>query len=143
MVAPIVLCGLVRSRTSRLVRVALTLVVCLLVAGDARWLAGLALGETQIAGIALGQRRVVRGGLAGVEEVVMAQARKAALWLETGAAAVDMDSHSAAAYAALRPGDSARQTLRVVLPWPAPGPHAPLYVWLRGENQGRKTAVAY
>ena len=41
------------------------------------------------------------------------------------------------------PGDSARQTLRVVLPWPAPGPHAPLYVWLRGEAQGRKTAVAY
>ncbi len=41
------------------------------------------------------------------------------------------------------PGDSARQTLHVVLPWPAPGPHAPLYVWLRGETQGRKTAVAY
>jgi hopanoid-associated phosphorylase len=69
------------------------------VAGDVRWLAGLALSETQIAGIALG-RRVVRGGLAGVEEVVMAQARKAALWLETGAAAVDMESHIAAAYAA-------------------------------------------
>ena len=70
------------------------------VAGDVRWLAGLALGETQIAAIALGRRRVVRGGLAGVEEVVMAQARKAALWLETGAAAVDMESHIAAAYAA-------------------------------------------
>ena len=41
------------------------------------------------------------------------------------------------------PGDSSRQTLRLVLLWPAPGPHAPLYVWLRGESQGRKTAVAY
>jgi hypothetical protein len=41
------------------------------------------------------------------------------------------------------PGGPARQTLRLVLPWPAPGPHAPLYVWLRGEPQGRKTAVAY
>jgi hypothetical protein len=41
------------------------------------------------------------------------------------------------------PGDSARQTLRVVLPWPAPAPHAPLYVWLRGESQGRKTPVTY
>ena len=42
------------------------------------------------------------------------------------------------------PGDSStRQTLRVVLPWPAPGPHAPLYVWLRGEQAGRKTAVTY
>lgn len=41
------------------------------------------------------------------------------------------------------PGDPARQTLRVVLPWPAPAPHAPLYIWLRGENKGRKTAVTY
>ena len=42
------------------------------------------------------------------------------------------------------PGDSSsRQTLRVVLPWPAPGPHAPLYVWLRGEQAGRKTSVTY
>jgi hypothetical protein len=41
------------------------------------------------------------------------------------------------------PGDAARQTLRLAVPWPAPGPHAPLYVWLRGEPRGRKTAVAY
>ena len=43
---------------------------------------------------------MVRGGLAGVEEVVVAQAGKAALRSETGAAAVDMESHIAAAYAA-------------------------------------------
>jgi hypothetical protein len=36
-----------------------------------------------------------------------------------------------------------RQTLRMVLPWPAPSPHAPLYVWLRGEAQGRKTGVSF
>jgi hypothetical protein len=41
------------------------------------------------------------------------------------------------------PGDPTQQTLRVILPWPAPAPHAPLYIWLRGENQGRKTAVTY
>jgi hypothetical protein len=41
------------------------------------------------------------------------------------------------------PGDPSRQTVRIVLPWPAPGPHALLYVWLRGEARGRKTAVAY
>ena len=41
------------------------------------------------------------------------------------------------------PGTPDRQTLRVVLPWPAPAPHAPLYVWLRGASEGRKTAVAY
>src|SRR5262245_1186111 len=69
-------------------------------AGDARWLAGLSLSEQQIASIALGRRRVVRGGLAGVEEVVVAQSCKAALRSETGAAAVDMESHIAAAYAA-------------------------------------------
>ena len=69
------------------------------VAGDARWLAGLSLNEEVIASLAL-KRRIVRGGLAGAEEVVVAQARKAALWLQTGAAAVDMESHIAAAYAA-------------------------------------------
>jgi len=68
-------------------------------AGDTRWLAGLSLTEQQIAGIALGRRRVVRGGLAGVEEVVVGQACKAALRSVTGAAAVDMESHIAAAYA--------------------------------------------
>jgi hopanoid-associated phosphorylase len=69
------------------------------VAGDARWLAGVSLSEEQIASVALGRRRVVRGGLAGVEEVVVAQACKAALRHTTGAAAVDMESHIAAAYA--------------------------------------------
>jgi adenosylhomocysteine nucleosidase len=69
-------------------------------AGDARWLAGLTLNEDLITSLALGRRRVIRGGLAGVEEVVAAQARKAALRLATGAAAVDMESHIAADYAA-------------------------------------------
>jgi hopanoid-associated phosphorylase len=71
-------------------------------AGSARWLAGLALNEDLIAKLTagIGRRRVVRGGLAGVEEVVVAQAGKAALRMKTGAAAVDMESHIAAAYAA-------------------------------------------
>ncbi|SDS61161.1 phosphorylase [Bradyrhizobium canariense] len=68
-------------------------------AGDTRWLAGSALNEELIANIALGRRRVVRGGLAGVEQVIAGIAKKAALWSETGAAAVDMESHIAAAYA--------------------------------------------
>ena len=68
-------------------------------AGDVRWLAGLSLNDELVSGIALGRRRVVRGGLAGVEEVVVARARKAALRSDTGAAAVDMESHIAAAYA--------------------------------------------
>src|ERR1700687_4247949 len=69
-------------------------------AGDARWLADLALNDELIASVALGSRRVVRGGLAGVEQVIAARAVKAALRSETGAAAVDMESHIAAAYAA-------------------------------------------
>lgn len=69
-------------------------------AGDTRWFAGLSLGEEQIARATLKRRRVVRGVLAGAEEVIVAQARKAALRLKTGAAAVDMESHIAAAYAA-------------------------------------------
>jgi hopanoid-associated phosphorylase len=69
-------------------------------AGDTRWLAGLTLNEDEIASVALGRRRVVRGGLAGVEDVVVARDGKAALRSETGAAAVDMESHIAAAYAA-------------------------------------------
>ena len=69
-------------------------------AGDTRWLAGLPLNEEMIAGVALGRRRVVRGSLAGAEHVVAARHVKAALHSETGAAAVDMESHIAAAYAA-------------------------------------------
>jgi adenosylhomocysteine nucleosidase len=70
------------------------------VAGDARWLAGVSLSEQQIASIALGRRRVVRGGLAGAEAMIAGQSCKAALHSETGALAVDMESHIAAAYAA-------------------------------------------
>jgi adenosylhomocysteine nucleosidase len=68
--------------------------------GDTRWLAGLTLNEELTANVALGRRRVVRGGLAGVEQMIAARAGKAALRSETGAAAVDMESHIAAAYAA-------------------------------------------
>jgi hypothetical protein len=35
------------------------------------------------------------------------------------------------------------QTLKVELPWPPPSPHAPIYVWLRGETAGRLTNVKY
>jgi hypothetical protein len=41
------------------------------------------------------------------------------------------------------PDDPLRQTLKVALPWPSPVPHAPLFVWLRGETRGRATGVKY
>lgn len=34
-------------------------------------------------------------------------------------------------------GEGDRQTLRVVLPWPSPTPMAPVYIWLRGDKEGR------
>lgn len=40
-------------------------------------------------------------------------------------------------------GDSQKQTLKVNVPWPAPAPKAPLYVWLQGETEGRKTESRY
>src|ERR1700693_4935939 len=46
------------------------------ISGDARCLAGLTLKEDLIAGVALRRRRVVRGGLAGVEQVILARAGK-------------------------------------------------------------------
>jgi adenosylhomocysteine nucleosidase len=69
-------------------------------AGDARWLAGLPLNEELIASVGLGRRRIVRGRLAGAEQVIAGRHVKQALHSETGAAAVDMESHIAADYAA-------------------------------------------
>jgi hypothetical protein len=40
-------------------------------------------------------------------------------------------------------GERQKQTLRIALPWPAPSPHAPLYVWLQGEAEGRPTQARY
>ncbi|MCO5129541.1 MAG: phosphorylase [Xanthobacteraceae bacterium] len=68
-------------------------------AGRQCWRAGAALSEELIDDAELGGRRIVRARLAGVEQVVPARAAKAALHRETGAAAVDMESHIAAAYA--------------------------------------------
>jgi hypothetical protein len=39
------------------------------------------------------------------------------------------------------PVSPTEQTLQIAVPWPAPSPHAPLYIWLRGEITGRKTRL--
>ncbi len=41
------------------------------------------------------------------------------------------------------PGTPQEQTLEIELPWPPPSPHAPIYVWLLGETQGRRTSATY
>lgn len=38
-------------------------------------------------------------------------------------------------------GEGGKQTLRISMPWPSPSPKAPLFVWLRGEADGRATKV--
>jgi hypothetical protein len=40
-------------------------------------------------------------------------------------------------------GDSRKQSLQIALPWPPPSPKAPLWIWFRGETQGRATTVKY
>lgn len=69
-------------------------------AGDRRWPAAEKLSQELITGAGVGRQAVFRGGLVGVEQVVTGQTGKAALRSETGAAAVDMESHIAAEYAA-------------------------------------------
>jgi hypothetical protein len=39
------------------------------------------------------------------------------------------------------PGDGQKQELRIVLPDSPPSPDAPLYIWLRGETQGRASLI--
>jgi len=40
-------------------------------------------------------------------------------------------------------GQTRRHTLRAGMPWPSPGPRAHVFVWLRGESNGRQTSVRY
>ena len=40
-------------------------------------------------------------------------------------------------------GPGNKENLRVAMPWPAPAPHARLYIWLRGEERGRLTSAQY
>ncbi len=71
-----------------------------IVAGSDRWLAELEFSRQLLAGSALAGRRVTHGSLVGVEKVIAGRAEKVQLRDSTGAAAVDMESHIAAAYAA-------------------------------------------
>jgi hypothetical protein len=40
-------------------------------------------------------------------------------------------------------GGGSKQSLKVALPWPSPAPHSPIFVWLRGDKEGRPTTVKY
>jgi hopanoid-associated phosphorylase len=66
----------------------------------ARWATASMLSETLVAQFDLGGRKITQGIIAGAEDVVLHPRDKAALRDSTGATAVDMESHIAAAYAA-------------------------------------------
>jgi adenosylhomocysteine nucleosidase len=70
------------------------------VAGSSRWATARALSENLLDGTKIGRRRIVSGVMAGAEEIVLEPRDKLALYRQTGAIAVDMESHIAAAYAA-------------------------------------------
>lgn len=40
-------------------------------------------------------------------------------------------------------GPGNKESLRLAVSWPAPTPHASLYIWLRGEERGRLTSTKY
>jgi hypothetical protein len=39
------------------------------------------------------------------------------------------------------PGGGMQQSLKVTLPAAEPAPHSPLYIWLRGDQNGRLTSI--
>jgi hypothetical protein len=44
---------------------------------------------------------------------------------------------------ALPAPDAGGQKMEIAMPWPAPAPHAPLRIWLRGETEPRLTTVKF
>jgi adenosylhomocysteine nucleosidase len=69
-------------------------------AADDRWATAATLSETLVEGTNIGRRKIVGGTIVGAEEVILHPRDKIQLHKETGATAVDMESHIAAAYAA-------------------------------------------
>jgi adenosylhomocysteine nucleosidase len=67
---------------------------------NARWATAAALSGSLVEGTNIGRRKIVGGTIVGAEEVLLHPRDKIRLHKETGATAVDMESHIAAAYAA-------------------------------------------
>lgn len=69
-------------------------------AAAGRWATAPALSENLVDGTRIGRRKIVGGMIVGAEEVILNPRDKVELHKQTGAIAVDMESHIAAAYAA-------------------------------------------
>jgi adenosylhomocysteine nucleosidase len=67
---------------------------------DGRWATAAALSKSLVEGTNIGRRKIVGGTIVGAEEIIQHPREKIQLHKETGATAVDMESHIAAAYAA-------------------------------------------
>jgi adenosylhomocysteine nucleosidase len=71
-----------------------------IMAGGQRFPTARALSEALVEGTNIGRRRIVGGTIVGAEEIILDPRDKVVLYKKTGATAVDMESHIAAAYAA-------------------------------------------
>jgi hopanoid-associated phosphorylase len=71
-----------------------------IMAADDRWATAPVLSEMLVEGTSIGRRKIVAGTIVGAEEIILHPRDKVALHKQTGATAVDMESHIAAAYAA-------------------------------------------
>jgi adenosylhomocysteine nucleosidase len=71
-----------------------------IMAANDRWATAPALSEALVEGTLIGRRRIVAGTIVGAEEIILDPRDKVVLHKQTGATAVDMESHIAAAYAA-------------------------------------------
>jgi adenosylhomocysteine nucleosidase len=69
-------------------------------ASDGRWATAAALSKSLVEGTNIGRRKIVGGTIVGAEEIIQHPREKIQLHKDTGATAVDMESHIAAAYAA-------------------------------------------
>jgi adenosylhomocysteine nucleosidase len=71
-----------------------------IMASGSRWATAPSLSENLVDRTSIGRRRIVSGTIVGAEEVILDPRDKIELHVKTGATAVDMESHIAAAYAA-------------------------------------------
>lgn len=71
-----------------------------IIAAGERWATASALNEIFVERTSIGRRKIVGGAIVGAEEVILDPRDKMVLHRQTGATAVDMESHIAAAYAA-------------------------------------------
>jgi hypothetical protein len=55
----------------------------------------------------------------------------------------DREGYAVQALPAPIAGEGQKQTLKIALAWPPPAPHSPLFLWLRGDLQGRESKLRY